>query len=91
MPSDKRGQGARDLVWFRFEVTLASAPAGLVTYGVVRLLEPHFAWRTTHGSFVVLLVASLAGLAVDAFAAKLLGVWEMQALIRRLIPRSGNA
>lgn len=77
-------QGARDLVVFTFKVTLASAVAGLASYKVVHLLEPHFAWRTTHGAFVVLVVASIAGIGVTGLAAKLLGIRELDRYLAKL-------
>jgi hypothetical protein len=67
-------------------MAIASAGAGLASYEVVRIVETHIAWRTTHGALIVLIVASVAGFIVAGIGAKLLRIRELDSYLAKLSP-----
>jgi len=76
--------GVRELVVFFFKVSIASLLASAAAYELVVWLKTQVAWRTTHGAFLVLVIASSVGFALMFALAKLLHVSEIDAYIRRL-------
>ena len=77
---------AGSLLVFFAKIAAASALGGLACFELLTWLETRIRWRTTHGAFAVLVVASLAGLLVTAAAAKLLRVRELDTCLKKLRP-----
>ena len=77
---------AGSLLVFFAKIAAASALGGLACFELLTWLETRIRWRTTHGAFAVLVVASLAGLLVTAAAAKLLRVRELDTYLKKLRP-----
>ena len=81
---------AGSLLVFFLKVTLASVLAGAVAYKLVHWLEARLPWRTTHGAFAVLAIASAVGFLLTIIFAKLLRVREVDSYwgkVRRLLIR----
>ncbi len=79
------------LVWFLARVGVASAVAGFGCHAVVVALGNRVSWRTTHGAFVDLCVATAAGLGITVVLAKLLRIGEVEIYIRRATSSLGRA
>ena len=77
---------AGSLLVFFAKIAAAAALGGLACFELLTWLETRIAWRTTHGAFVVLVLASLAGLLLTAAAAKLLRVRELDTYLKKLRP-----
>jgi len=77
---------AGSLLVFFAKIAAAAALGGLACFELLTWLETRIAWRTTHGAFVVLVLASLAGLLLTAAAAKLLRVRELDTYLTKLRP-----
>jgi len=77
---------AGSLLVFFAKIALASAAGALACFELLTWLETRIAWRTTHGAFAVLVLASLAGLLLTAALAKLLRVRELDTYLRKLRP-----
>src|SRR3989454_6566624 len=77
---------AGSLLVFFAKIAAASALGGLACFELLTWLETRIAWRTTHGAFAALVVASLAGLMVTAALAKLLRVRELDTYLKKLRP-----
>ncbi|HYV32559.1 MAG TPA: murein biosynthesis integral membrane protein MurJ, partial [Candidatus Binatia bacterium] len=75
---------AQSLLAFFAKVAIASAAGALACFELLTWLETRIAWRTTHGAFAVLVVASLAGLMVTAALGKLLRVRELDSYLKKL-------
>src|SRR5438477_386783 len=75
---------AGSLLVFFAKIAIASAVGALACFKLLTWLETRIAWRTTHGAFAVLVVASLAGLLVTAALAKLLRVRELDTYLKKL-------
>lgn len=75
---------AETLLVFFWKVAAASVVAAVGTYEWIRWLELHLPWRTTRGAFEVLAAASVPGLAVMLLIAKVLGVRELDAYLRKI-------
>ena len=75
---------AGSLLVFFAKIAAAAALGGLACFELLTWLETRIAWRTTHGAFVVLVLASLAGLLLTAAAAKLLRVRELDTYLKKL-------
>ena len=72
------------LLLFFGKVVAASALGALGCFKVVAWLEARLNWRTTHGAFLLLVVASLAGFLLTAALAKLLRLRELDAYLKRV-------
>jgi putative peptidoglycan lipid II flippase len=79
-----RDSGAFRLMVFALKMALASVAAGILSHEVARWLEARFAWRTMHGAFFVVAIASLAGFLIVGILAKFLGVLELGNYLTRL-------
>ena len=77
---------AGGLLLFFFKVSVASGFAAGAAFEVVQWLETRIAWQTTHGAFLVLVIASTVGFLLTALFAKILRVRELDAYLKRLIP-----
>ena len=75
---------ATSLVWFFVKVSTASALAAAVSSALAGWLKPYIAWQTTHGAFLVLLLASSVGCVLTLVLSKALGVRELDPYLRRL-------
>ncbi len=75
---------AQELLWFLGKVSAAATVAGLVTWKFSAWLEMHISWRTTHGAFVDLCLASAVGLILTVVLAWLLRVRELNRYLGRL-------
>ena len=75
---------AGSLLVFFAKIAIASAVGALACFELLTWLETRIAWRTTHGAFAVLVVASLAGLMVTAALGKLLRVRELDTYLKKL-------
>jgi putative peptidoglycan lipid II flippase len=67
-----------NLVIFFLKVALASAAGAAAAFVTVHGLEPRVGWATVPRAFLTLLIASTAGFALTAAAARLLRVREME-------------
>lgn len=76
--------GAASVLEFFFKVCGSAAAGGGVCFKVVRILESHLRWQSTHGALMVLVVATAAGLLVTITVAKLLRIRELDPYLRRL-------
>jgi putative peptidoglycan lipid II flippase len=76
---------ATGLVWFLVKVTAASALAAALCSALAGWLRPHIAWQSTHGAFLLLLVASSVGCMLTVLLSKALGVRELDPYLRRLV------
>jgi putative peptidoglycan lipid II flippase len=76
---------ATSLVWFFLHVSAASALAAVLCSALAGWLKPHIAWQTTHGAFLVLLVASLVGCVLTVVLSKALGVRELDPYLHKLV------
>jgi len=74
----------RKLVSFFFKLAIASTVAAIAAFEVVVWLKGHIAWRSAHGAFLVLVIASSVGFTLTAALAKLLGVSELDRYLNRL-------
>lgn len=74
---------ASSLVVFFLKVGAASALAAFAAYRLLGWLETRVPWRTTHGAFEVLVVASAVGFLLTALLAKLLRVRELDSYLRK--------
>jgi len=79
------------LVWFFARVGAASAIAGFACHAVVVALGDRVSWRTTHGAFVDLCVATAAGLAITVALAKAFRIGEIEVYVRRVTSSLGRA
>lgn len=69
---------------FFFKVSAAAVPAALVSYEVVRALQARIHWQSEHGSLLIMVCATAAGLFVTVAIAKLLQIREMDRYLSRL-------
>ena len=72
------------LLVFFGKISAASVAAGLVSFQLVSWLEARVNWKTTHGAFLVLVVASLVGFALTVVFAWLLRIRELDGYLARL-------
>ena len=73
------------------KVTGASAVVAYICYRLQLVLEPHFAWHTVSGAFLLLVIVTAAGILMLFFAAKLLGIREVDELavrVRKMLHRN---
>lgn len=82
-----RNAEAGILAGFFLKISTASGLAALICVELVRLLETHIPWRTTHGAFLLLVIVSAAGFLLTAILAKLLRVRELDEYLKRLAVR----
>ncbi len=75
---------ARGLVAFFGKVLFASSAAGIACWKLSEWLGQQFSWRTFHGAFLDLSIATIAGLALIVLLAMLLGVTEVSGYLKRL-------
>jgi putative peptidoglycan lipid II flippase len=73
------------LVSFFVKVSGASALAAAVCSALAGWLKPHIGWQTTHGAFLVLLVAGSVGCLSVLAVSKALGVRELDPYLRKLV------
>lgn len=78
-----RGHEISTVLTFFFKITIASVLAALVSYKVVLLMESRVRWQSTHGAFMVLAAATVAGLIAVTVLAKLLRIREIDRYLRR--------
>ncbi len=78
-------QDAPALVWFFLKVSFASAVAATGCSALTAWLKPHFAWKTTHGAFLMLAAVSAVGCALTVAIARLLRVRELDLYLRKLV------
>jgi putative peptidoglycan lipid II flippase len=76
---------ATGLLWFLVKVSAASALAAAVCSALAGWLRPHIAWQTTHGAFLVLMVAGSAGGVLALALSKALGVRELDPYLGKLV------
>ena len=69
---------------FSVRVAAASALGAIACFELLRWLEVRLAWRTTHGAFLVLALASTAGFLVTAVLARAFGVAEIEGFLRKI-------
>jgi hypothetical protein len=74
---------AGSITLFFLKVCAASGAVAWVCYRLQLILEPHFAWHTIVGAFVLLVIVTFVGVALLLIAAKLLGIREFDELIAR--------
>jgi putative peptidoglycan lipid II flippase len=79
-----RNPDAGDLIVFFLKVSLASVVAALACFKLTQWLGTLIGWRTTRQAFLVLVVASAAGLLLTAILAKLLRVRELDSYLKKL-------
>jgi putative peptidoglycan lipid II flippase len=79
-----QNEDAGALVVFFLKLCAASALGAAITWQLVDWLEPRLGWHDAANALAVLVIASLAGFAVTALAAKLLRVKEPEAFLARL-------
>jgi hypothetical protein len=65
-------------------VCIAAAGAGAGTFWLCRWLEGRIAWRTTSGAFVVLVLATTAGVLLMLVFAKILRIRELDGYRKKL-------
>ena len=80
---------AAELLWFLAKVAAASTAAGLVTWKFSAWLDTRISWRTTHGAFVDLCLASAVGLLLTVAFAWLLRVRELNRYLSRFFAMVG--
>jgi putative peptidoglycan lipid II flippase len=80
--TDNREAGP--ITTFFFKMSCSSALGAVVTWKLVEWLEPRVGWQTAPRALLVLAIASVAGFALIAVAAKLLRVREMEVYAARL-------
>ena len=76
---------AGELTSFFIKLCCASALAAFATLKLVEWLEPRVGWQTLPQAFLTLIIASTAGFALTAVAAKLLRVREIDAYFGKLL------
>jgi putative peptidoglycan lipid II flippase len=76
------------LAGFFFKICCASVLAAAAAWKLVEWLEPRIGWQTAPRAFLVLVIASAAGLALTALGGKLLRVREIDAYMSRLLSGS---
>jgi putative peptidoglycan lipid II flippase len=87
-----KGPAAKGLVVFFAKILFASAIAGIASWKLVGWLGQQISWRTFHGAFLDLSIATIAGLTLIVLLAMLLGVKEVGGYLRRLVPPfTGNS
>lgn len=69
---------------FFAKVCAASALTALVCHKLELLLEPHIAWKTFTGAFLLLVVVTAAGVLLLVALGKLLRIRELETQITRL-------
>ncbi|HEV2419305.1 MAG TPA: murein biosynthesis integral membrane protein MurJ [Terriglobia bacterium] len=79
-----RSHEASGILTFFFKISVASVLAALVSFKITRLMEERVRWQSTHGAFVVLVAATIAGLVVAVALAKLFRIQEIDRYLRRL-------
>lgn len=75
---------AGGLLLFFFKVCVASVLAAGAAFELVQWLETRIAWKTTHGAFLVLVIASSVGFLLTGLFAKILRVREVETYFNRL-------
>jgi putative peptidoglycan lipid II flippase len=76
--------GAGGVLVFFFKVAAAAIVSALAANRVMRALESHIHWRSTHGALLVLAGASAVGLLVAAILLKLFRIRELDRYLARL-------
>lgn len=76
------------LAGFFLKICCASVLAATAAWKLVEWLEPRIGWQTAPRAFLVLVIASAAGLALTALGGKLLRVREIDAYMSRLLSGS---
>jgi len=79
-----RDRHAGELLWFSAKVMLASAAGGFVSWKFSNWLGGRIAWRTMHGAFVDVCIASALGIALMALFTWILRVPELTIYVRRI-------
>ncbi len=80
---------AAELLSFFTKVVAASAAAGLVSWRLSAWLGAHISWRTTHGAFLDLSLASVVGLLLTIALAWLFRVRELNRYLSRIFSAVG--
>jgi putative peptidoglycan lipid II flippase len=81
------GSGMRGLMSFFARVSIASAIGGIVCWKFVGWLGERISWRTFHGAFIDLSVATVVGVALTILVLHLFGVKEVKTYIKRMFMR----
>jgi len=81
------GSGMRGLMSFFARVSIASAIGGIVCWKFVGWLGERISWRTFHGAFVDLSIATVVGVALTILLLHLFGVKEVKTYIKRMFMR----
>jgi len=76
---------AGELLWFFARVAAASAAAGIMTWRLCAWLGTHISWRTTHGAFLDLCIASAIGAIVMTILAWVFRVREVNRYLGRAL------
>ncbi|MDE3178095.1 MAG: hypothetical protein KGM47_00430, partial [Acidobacteriota bacterium] len=75
---------AGGILLFFFKICAAAAPAAVICFEVTRLVEARIRWQSTHGSFIVLVAGTAAGILATVAIAKLLRIREVDRYLGRL-------
>lgn len=75
---------AGQVALFFLKVCIAAAGAGTATFWLCRWLEARVAWRTTSGAFVVLVLATSAGVLLMLVFARILRIRELDGYLKKL-------
>jgi putative peptidoglycan lipid II flippase len=68
---------------FCLKITALAAVAGLACFGFTHWLEARLVWRTTHGAFLLLALATIAGLVIVLILARVFRVEEVSGWLKR--------
>jgi putative peptidoglycan lipid II flippase len=85
------GSGMRGLMSFFARVTVASAIGGFVCWEFVRWLGERISWRSFHGAFIDLSLATVVGVILTIIFLHLFGVKEVKGYLRRIAMRFTGA
>ncbi|MDE3179892.1 MAG: murein biosynthesis integral membrane protein MurJ [Acidobacteriota bacterium] len=75
---------AGGILLFFFKICAAAAPAAVICFEVTRLIEARIRWQSTHGSFIVLVAGTAAGILATVAIAKLVRIREVDRYLGRL-------
>ena len=85
------GSGMRGLMSFFARVTLASAIGGFICWEFVRWLGERISWRSFHGAFIDLSLATVVGVILTIVFLRLFGVSEVKSYLGRIAARFSGA
>jgi putative peptidoglycan lipid II flippase len=85
------GSGMRGLMSFFAKVAAASAGGGFVCWEFVGWLGERISWKTLHGAFVDLCMATIVGTVLTILLLHLLGVKEIRSYFARFTARFSGA